>query len=125
MNYGTLRLSVTPWTGTRACYSQRRLMLWSQTPQQPMHTGRRLMPATEPTAGMQPGRERPHSPQAVGRPSARPGVAHVPAASSGSTSDSARHPLVLRTGDVRPTFTARIVAQTARDRAGHCERISA
>jgi hypothetical protein len=125
MNYGTSRISATSWTSTRACYSQRRLMLWSETATQSVDAGRRFMPPCEPSAGTQPGRERPHSPRPVGRPSAGPGVAHVPAASIGSTADSARHRLVPCTCDVRPTFTAPTAAQITRDRARHYERISA
>ena len=125
MNYGFARTSVGPWKASLACYSQRRLMLWSQAPQPLADAGRRFLPPTEPSAGTQPGRERPPSPRPVGRPSAGPGVAHVPAASSGSSADSVRHPLVRCTRDERPTFTAPIAAHIASDRARNCERISA
>ena len=125
MNYATSRISATSWTSTRACYSQRRLMLWSVVSAQAVDAGRRFMPPREPGAGTQPGRERPHLRRPSGRPSVRPGVAHVPAASNDSTSDSARHRLVLRTCDVHPTFTAPTVAHTTRDRARDWDRVSA
>jgi hypothetical protein len=113
------------WSASASCYSQRRLMLWADVPTQAADAGRRFMPPVEPSAGMQPGRERPHSPRWVGGPTPVLGVAHVPAASIGSSSDSARHSPVFCTGNVRPTFTAPIAAETAPDRCRHCERISA
>ena len=124
MSYARLSPSTVSFAATRGCYARRRLMLWCEAPRQATDTGRRFTPPAEPTAGMQPGRERPLLPHPVDHPGAGPGVSHVPAASIKSSSDSARHAPVLRTSDVRPTFTAPIVVQSARDRAGHCERIS-
>src|SRR5262245_40617394 len=112
MGYAMLSPSRTPFAATRGCYSRRRLMLWSEAARQVTDTGRRFMPPAEPTAGMQPGRERPRLPRPVDLPGAGPGVAHVPAASIRSSSDSARHAPVLRTSDVRPRFTAPIVVQS-------------
>ena len=124
MSYARLLPSTVSFAATRGCYSRRRLMLWSEVPRPATDTGRRFTPPAGPTAGMQPGRERPRLPHPVDHPGAGPGVAHVPAASIRSSSDSARHAPVLCTSDVRPTFTAPIVVQSARDRAGNCERMS-
>src|SRR5436190_13830584 len=97
MNYVTTRISAPPWRSTGACYSQRRLMLWSQAAPQLVDVGRRFMPPSEPSAGTQPGRERPHPRRYVPDPSGLQGVAHVPAAESKWSAHSARGRLVLCT----------------------------
>src|SRR3954468_22721842 len=102
MNYATTRISSPSWRSTRACYSQRRLMLWSHGAPHPVDVGRRFMPPSEPSAGTQPGRERPHPQGCVADPSPGEGVAHVPAAESIWLAHSARGRLVLCTSESRP-----------------------
>ena len=113
MSYGTAFVAKTTWNASRGAYCQRRLMLWAKDTAGPSVAGRRFVPPPESTAGTQPGRERPHLRRCVPDPSARQGVAHVPAAESGGSPDSARGRLVLCTSDSRPTITPPIVAQDA------------
>src|SRR4051812_10158227 len=113
MNYATTRISAPSWRTTRARYSQRRLMLWSHVAPQLVDVGRRFMPPSEPSAGTQPGRERPHPRRCVPDPSALQGVAHVPAAKFKQSAHSARGRLVLCTSESRPTYNSPIVAQGA------------
>jgi hypothetical protein len=125
MSYGIVAGTSAPWRATGACYSQRRLMLWAHRPATATLEGRRFVPPTETTAGTQPGRERPHPRRCAPDPSARQGVAHVPAAESTSSAHSARGRLVLCTRDSRPTFNPAIVTQTASLSGGVRELISA
>ena len=113
MSYGTAFAAKTSWNASRGAYYQRRLMLWAEGTAGPSAAGRRFLPPPEPTAGTQPGRERPHLRRCVPDPSACQGVAHVPAAESGRSAHSARGRLVLCTSDSRPTFNRSNVAQDA------------
>jgi hypothetical protein len=113
MSYGVVAAGTRPWRATRACYSQRRLMLWAHPPATAAIEGRRFVPPSGSTAGMQPGRERPHPLRCVPDPSALQGVAHVPAAWSKQSAHSARGRLVLCTSESHPTFNSPIVAQHA------------
>ena len=113
MSYGTAFAAKTTWNASRGAYCQRRLMLWAEDTAGPSAAGRRFVPPPQSTAGTQPGRERPHLRRCVPDPSARQGVAHVPAAESGRSAHSARGRLVLCTRDSRPTITPPIVAQDA------------
>src|SRR6185436_20956757 len=113
MSYGTAFAAKNTWNASRGAYCQRRLMLWAADTAGPLVAGRRFVPPRESTAGTQPGRERPHLRRCVPDPSARQGVAHVPAAESGGSAHSARGRLVLCTSDARPTFNRPNVAQDA------------
>ena len=113
MSYGTAFAAKTTWNASRGAYCQRRLMLWAEDTAGPSAAGRRFVPPARSTAGTQPGRERPHLRRCVPDPSARQGVAHVPAAESGGSAHSARGRLVLCTSDSRPTFNRPNVAQDA------------
>ena len=113
MSYGTAFAAKTTWNASRGAYCQRRLMLWAEDTAGPSVAGRRFLPPPESTAGTQPGRERPHLRRCVPGPSARQGVAHVPAAESGGSAHSARGRLVLCTSESRPRFNPPIVAQDA------------
>ena len=113
MSYGTGFAAKTTWNASRGAYCQRRLMLWAEDTAGPSVAGRRFVPPRESTAGTQPGRERPHLRRCVPDPSARQGVAHVPAAESRWSAHSARGRLVLCTRDSRPTITPPMVAQDA------------
>jgi hypothetical protein len=113
MTYRMAPASRVTWNASRGAYSQRRLMLWAADTAGATVEGRRFMPPAGSGGGTQPGRERPHLRRCVPDPSARQGVAHVPAAESRSSAHSARGRLVLCTRDSRPTITPPIVAQDA------------
>jgi hypothetical protein len=113
MSYGTASAAKTKWNASRGAYCQRRLMLWAEDTAAPTVAGRRFVPPREATAGTQPGRERPHLRRCLPDPSARQGVAHVPAAESGKSAHSARGRLVLCTRESRPTFNRPNVAYDA------------
>ena len=113
MSYGTAFAAKTIWNASRGAYCQRRLMLWAEDTAGPSVAGRRFVPPRESTAGTQPGRERPHLRRCVPDPSARQGVAHVPAAEYKRSAHSARGRLVLCTSESHPTFNSPIVAQDA------------
>jgi hypothetical protein len=110
MSYGAAFAAKTTWNASRGAYCQRRLMLWAEDTAGPSVAGRRFVPPRESTAGTQPGRERPHLRRCVPDPSARQGVAHVPAAESGGSAHSARGRLVLGTSESRPRFNPSNVA---------------
>ena len=113
MNYGIGSAARVTWNASRGAYSQRRLMLWAAATAGATVEGRRFMPPSGSTAGTQPGRERPHLRRCVPDPSARQGVAHVPAAVSRKSAHSARGRLVLCTRDSRPTINPPTVAPHA------------
>ena len=113
MSYGAAFAAKRTWNASRGAYCQRRLMLWAEDTAGPSVAGRRFVPPPESTAGTQPGRERPHLRRCVPDPSARQGVAHVPAAESGRSAHSARGRLVLCTSESRPTFNRSNVAHDA------------
>ena len=113
MNYGVASAARVTWSASRGAYSQRRLMLWAADTAGPTVEGRRFMPPAGSGVGTQPGRERPHPRRCVPDPSARQGVAHVPAAESGGSTHSARGGLVLCTRESRPTFNRPNVAHDA------------
>jgi len=113
MSYGAAFAAKRTWNASRGAYCQRRLMLWAEDAAGPSVAGRRFVPPPESTAGTQPGRERPHLRRCVPDPSARQGVAHVPAAVSERSAHSARGRLVLCTSESRPTFNRSNVAQDA------------
>src|SRR3954470_6180562 len=113
MSYGVVAAGTRPWRATRACYSQRRLMLWAHPPATAAIEGRRFVPPSGSTVGTQPGREGPPPRRCVPAPSALQGVAHVPATESKRSAHSARGRLVLCTSESRPTFTSPIVARDA------------
>ena len=113
MNYGIASAARVTWSASRGAYSQRRLMLWAPGTAGPTVEGRRFMPPGESGGETQPGRERPHLRRCVPDPSARQGVAHVPAADSGESAHSARGRLVLCTSESRPTFNRSNVAHDA------------
>ena len=113
MSYETAFAAKTKWNASRGAYCQRRLVLWAEDTAGPSAAGRRFVPPPQSTAGTQPGRERPHLRRCVPDPSARQGVAHVPAAESGESAHSARGRLVLCTSESRPTFNRSNVAQDA------------
>ena len=113
MSYGMASANRVTWSASRGAYSQRRLMLWGADTSGATVEGRRFMPPAGSGGGTQPGRERPHPRRCVPDPSARQGVAHVPAAESRSSAHSARGRLVLCTRDSRPTINPPTVAQDA------------
>ena len=113
MAHGAALAAKTTWNASRGAYCQRRLMLWVEDTAGPAVAGRRFVPPPESTAGTQPGRERPHLRRCVPDPSARQGVAHVPAAESGESAHSARGRLVLCTSESRPRFNRSNVAHDA------------
>ena len=113
MTYGMASANRVTWNASRGAYSQRRLMLWAADTAGATVEGRRFMPPAGSGGGTQPGRERPHLRRCVPDPSARQGVAHVPAAVSERSAHSARGRLVLCTSESRPTFNRPNVAHDA------------